>query len=90
MDNGIVPCWIYKGDRHRDTFLYLVEEDGFHRVPAELMVRMGTLQLVMRLDLHPGRRLARENILTVLEDLRTKGYHLQLSPKIEPGHFALE
>jgi len=90
MDTGKVPCWIYKDDRHRDTFVYLSEEDGFNRIPAELRTRMGTLRLVMRLDLHAGRTLARENVLTVLKNLRTKGYHLQLPPQLDPGRFARE
>jgi uncharacterized protein YcgL (UPF0745 family) len=65
-------------------YLYLATEDGFDDLPAGLLARFGRPELVMRLDLSPGRPLAREDTATVLRNLHELGYHLQLPPKLVP------
>jgi uncharacterized protein len=79
-----LPCWIYKSPRKGEMYLYLAAEDGFDMVPPALMERFGTPRLVMRLDLHPGRPLAREDVASVMANLRRQGYHLQLPPELRP------
>jgi uncharacterized protein YcgL (UPF0745 family) len=79
-----LPCWIYRSGRKDEMYLYLAQEDGFQRVPEALRDLFGTPILVLRLDLHPGRRLAREDVAHVIDDLRHQGYHLQLPPLAVP------
>lgn len=83
-----VPCWIYKSARKDEMYLYVATEDGFDAVPQALIERFGPRRLVMQLDLHPGRPLAREDVAQVMANLQTQGYHLQLPQEIRPDlHF---
>lgn len=65
-------------------YLYLAAEDGFDDLPEELRKGFGQPTLVMELDLHPRRRLARVEVSKVIENLYDRGFHLQLPPDIQP------
>ncbi|MCB1751140.1 MAG: YcgL domain-containing protein [Gammaproteobacteria bacterium] len=80
--DGSINCWIYSSPRQDQMYLYLQQKDGFDSLPGELLLRFGPPRLVMELTLHSGRKLARENVLQVMRNLRERGYHLQLPPKI--------
>ncbi|MAT64237.1 MAG: hypothetical protein CMN57_01170 [Gammaproteobacteria bacterium] len=73
-------CAIYKGDRKVDTYLFIEREGDFSRVPDSLLQLLGNLELVMTLDLHPGRSLARADPDQVREHLRGQGFYLQMPP----------
>ena len=73
-----VTCWIYRSNRRDELYLYLAKENAFNEIPAELMDRFGTPTLVMELDLHPGRRLEREETARVIANLREQGFHLSM------------
>ncbi len=90
MTNASLRCWIYKVDRHDDVYLYLARESGFAVVPEDLMRTLGTPQLVMELCLSAERRLAREDVIQVMHNLRSRGYHLQLPPSLRPRFYAAE
>ncbi len=75
--------WIYKGSRRAETYLYVPEENNFQRVPKELLDALGTLELVMNLELDERRRLARVDAKDILMSVSQVGYFLQLAP-IEP------
>jgi len=77
-------CWIYRSTRRDEMYLYLRAEDDFEPVPDTLLARLGRLELVMDLDLYPGRRLARADAATVMESLKSRGYYLQMPPGPEP------
>ena len=64
-------------------YLYLKQKDAFDALPEELMRRFGSPALVMELALHAGRKLAREDIHTVMNNLAERGYHLQMPLKIK-------
>ena len=66
-------------------YLYLRQEGAFESLPVPLLRRFGSPQLVMRLELYPERKLAREDVLKVMNNLRDHGYHLQLPPEIKPN-----
>ncbi|HSS65439.1 MAG TPA: YcgL domain-containing protein [Gammaproteobacteria bacterium] len=83
-------CWIYKGARRGDMYLYLAREGGFEAAPEALIEKMGKLELVMELELHPGRKLARADITEVMRSLESKGYYLQLPPARIPGRHRLQ
>ena len=76
-------CAIYKGDRKVDTYLYIEREDDFSRVPDSLLQLLGELELVMTLELHPERTLARADPDQVREHLRSQGFYLQMPPDKE-------
>lgn len=79
-----LPCWIYKSPRKNEMYLYLAKEDGFEDLPEALMSRFGRPELVMELELHAGRPLAREDVDTVMANLRERGFHLQMPPELDP------
>lgn len=65
-------------------FLYLREQDAFDLIPEALRSRFGTPQYVMELTLTPERRLAREDVAVVIDNLAGQGFHLQLPPDLDP------
>ena len=79
----VVPCWIYRSSRKNEMYLYLAQENDFENIPKPLLDRFGQATLVMEIELHPGRDLARENITEVMTNLREQGFHLQMPPDIQ-------
>lgn len=80
-------CTIYKGSRESELYLYVLKGDDLSGIPEELLSRMGELEEVMSLALTANRKLARVKVETVLEEIKTNGYFLQLPPNIEPAVF---
>ncbi len=78
--NPRMLAYVYKSTRRPDTYVYLAARDDFARLPEALRVQLGTLGFVLELALSPTRALARENPVQVMENLATRGYHLQLPP----------
>ena len=78
-----LTVWIYKGSRRTETYLYVPEENNFQRVPKDLLDAMGTLELVMQLDIDEQRRLGRVDVKDVMKSVSRVGYFLQLQP-LEP------
>jgi uncharacterized protein YcgL (UPF0745 family) len=78
-----LTVWIYKGTRRAETYLYVPEENDFQRVPQDLLDALGTLELVMELELDEGRRLARVDTKEIMKGVSRVGYFLQLAP-LEP------
>ncbi len=73
-------AYVYKSLQRADTYLYLAARDDFARVPEPLRTRLGTLAFALDVDLSPGRKLAREDVATVMENLAARGFHLQFPP----------
>lgn len=73
-------AYVYKSLQRADTYLYLAARDDFARVPEPLRARLGTLAFALDFDLAPGRKLAREDVATVMENLAARGFHLQFPP----------
>jgi uncharacterized protein len=69
MSQSNLPCWIYKSPRKDEMYLCLAAEDGFGAVPPALIERFGTPRLVIRLDLHPDRSLALEDVASAMANL---------------------
>lgn len=80
------PCWIYKSPRKEEMYLYLAAREGFEVLPRALLDHFGPPVFVMELALHPERRLARENVVKVMDNLDTQGFHLQMPPEIRPDY----
>jgi uncharacterized protein YcgL (UPF0745 family) len=79
----IVRCRIYKSTRREEMYLYLRGEENFDDVPDALLAQLGRLELVMELDLHAQRKLARADVRKVMESLDRRGYFLQMPPAQE-------
>lgn len=74
-------CVVYRGAREADTYLYVAHADDLARVPAALLARLGELEAVLELELHPARQLARADVNDVLRALHEDGFYLQLPPR---------
>ena len=66
-------------------YLYLRKRDDFACLPDELAKRLGRLDFAMQLELDKNKKLARENIVTVMDNLEKQGFHLQM-----PGDTAID
>ncbi|MDF2489593.1 MAG: hypothetical protein K0S77_2215 [Pseudomonas sp.] len=73
-------CSIYKSPRKNGMYLYVLKADALNRVPEGLLPFFGTPAHAFDLVLTPERKLAREDIAKVLENLDSQGYHLQMPP----------
>jgi len=82
-ENKHVNCWIYRSPRQEQMYLYMKQKDDFDLLPSELKQHFGSPSLVMELTLHAGRTLAREDVCSVMSNLKEQGYHLQMPPKID-------
>ena len=76
-------CSIYKSPRKNGMYLYVLKADGLQRIPEGLLPIFGTPMHAFDLVLTPERKLAREDIVKVLENLDNQGYHLQMPPPDE-------
>ncbi len=79
-ERPVTQCSIYKSSAKADAYLYVEREDDFSRVPTALLSKLGRLEWVMNLQLHPERPLARADAGQVLAQLRVEGYFLQMPP----------
>ena len=71
-------CHIYRSNLKLDTYLYLIDKDDFSVIPQELLRVFGPPEFSFSFDLTEGRQLAKEDTAEVIENLETRGYHLQL------------
>ncbi len=80
-----MQCFIYRCTLKPDMYIYLAEEDVFDNVPKEIFNTLGIVEFSMELELTPDTKLAREDIQTVLDNLKQHGFHIQL-----PGDESIE
>ena len=71
---------IYRCSKQQEMYLYTRADFKIETLPQALCTRMGALAQVMTLSLHPQRKLARVDVLRVIEKLQQDGYFLQLPP----------
>lgn len=78
----MTPCLIYRCSKQDEMYLYLREDlNPDEHLPDALRARTGRLTQVMRLELHPERRLARADVARVIEQLQAQGWYLQMPPQ---------
>ena len=75
-----MKCVVYKGVRKSEAYLFVIRDSDISKVPSDLLEALGTLEKVMNLELSPGQTLARADPDTVRQQLRDKGFYLQLPP----------
>ncbi|HDY97901.1 MAG TPA: YcgL domain-containing protein [Pseudomonas sabulinigri] len=76
-----VLCSIYRSTKKMGMYLYVPREKGLSEVPPELMKLIGRAEHAMDMILTEERKLAQEDILKVLANLREQGYHVQMPPQ---------
>ena len=77
-------CEVYKSSKTDNLFLYVARDEGLQRVPEALLEKFGTPKLALTIDLHPGRSLAKEDPVKVLDAIESNGFFLQILPHITP------
>lgn len=74
-------CNVYKSAKTNDVYLYVARDEGLLRVPGALLEKFGEPELALTIDLHPSRRLAREDPVKVIAAIDENGFYLQLPPQ---------
>jgi len=75
--------YIYKSRKKEGLYLYIIKKDDFSQVPQALYDSMGSEpEFVMELELTPDIKLAREDVITVIKNLESQGFHVQIPPPI--------
>ena len=75
-----MQAYVYKSLKKADTYVYLAARDDFTRLPEPLRMQLGALEFVLDLALTPERKLAREDVAVVRDNLVSRGFHLQFPP----------
>jgi hypothetical protein len=76
-----METFIYKSRKREELYIYLANHDDFSVVPEDLMASLGKEpEFVMKLTLSEERKLAREDVRKVMQNLQEKGFHLQMPP----------
>lgn len=81
-------CDIYRSSKKEEMYIYIAcdpkqeqtDEDPLANVPEAIQKAFGRPTFVMRLELTASRKLARVNVLHVMDSLTTKGFFLQMPP----------
>lgn len=76
-------CSIYRSPRKQGMYLYVPRAKGVSELPEALLTLFGKPEHAMDMVLTEERKLAREDIHKVLENLQTQGFHLQMPPQQE-------
>lgn len=75
-----MQAYVYKSLKKADTYVYLAARDDFTRLPEPLRTQLGALEFVLDVALTPERKLAREDVAVVRDNLMSRGFHLQFPP----------
>jgi len=73
-----ITSYIYRCSAKHDMYIYLAEKDNFDCIPDELKKSLGQLNFSMQLDIGKDRKLAKEKPEQVIDNLKSRGFHLQL------------
>lgn len=77
-----MKCFVFKGSKKDDTYLYTDREDDFDHLPENLCSLMGELSLVLSLDLTDQTSLAQANPKDILEAIEKQGFYLQMPSEL--------
>ena len=78
----MTPCKVYRSEKKAETYLYLADNLPFDELPAELRHPFGDATFVLSLELSAERKLARVDVVKVLEGLAESGYYLELPHRL--------
>lgn len=71
---------VYRSSRTPEMYLYVDAAEDLARVPEALLARFGKPVPALSLMLDAERRLARADAATVLEQIGSAGFFLQMPP----------
>jgi len=80
---SVIECAIYKTKKRDGLYLYVKSQDDFSDVPDGVMQQFPQPEHVFDIELSSDRPLAREDVVEVMKNLQTQGFHLQMPPKQE-------
>ena len=75
-----MQCSVLRSSHKNFTYIYLLAGHDYEDLPIALKKVFGEPEFVMTLDLSPDRKLAYEDVNTVMQSLSNQGYHLQMPP----------
>lgn len=78
-----MQCYIYRSSIKEGLYVYLADEDGLERLPEPVLKQLGTPEFSLSLDLQPDRKLVQEDARVVLDNLASRGFHVQMPRDIE-------
>lgn len=80
-DNGTttLEVFVYSSSKKSGYYVYLKEKDDFDTIPSSIRPALGDLTLALTFNLSPASKLATEDPQAVLNNLQTRGFHLQIS-----------
>lgn len=73
-------CDIYRSPRKDEMYLYVDKREGTGRVPENLLELFGEPRHLTTMLLTPEKKLARADAGKVLNEIRERGYYLQMPP----------
>lgn len=73
-----MKSFIYRCNNKPGMYIYLAEEDVFENVPKKIYDSLGIIEFSMELDISEITKLAREDVKTVIANLKEHGFHIQL------------
>jgi len=76
-----MECKIYKGKRKQDHYLFLPVEKKLVDIPESILNMLGTMELVMQLNITKDMVLAQSDPEQVLNVITEKGFYIQIPPK---------
>ena len=79
-----MKCTVMRSSLKDFTYIYLSEDMQFDELPNSLREVFGEPEFVMTLELTVERKLAYEVTEQVMQNLREKGFHLQMPPTHDP------
>lgn len=79
-----MTCYVYRSSVREGLYVWLADEAGLETLPEPVRRQLGRPELAMTLELDEHRRLGQEDAREVLDQLESRGFHLQLPRDIEP------
>jgi len=76
-----MECNIYKGKRKQDHYLFLPAERTLEDVPETILEMLGTMELVMKLNITKETVLAQSDPAKIINVISEKGFYIQIPPK---------
>ena len=79
-----MQCHVYRSSTRDGLYVWMREPDALDTLPEPVRRQLGLAELAMSFDLSPDRRLGQEDAATVLANLESRGFHVQMPRDIEP------
>ena len=79
-----MQCVVYRSSKKAGLYVYLPAEAALDSLPEHVKMQLGNAELALTFELHMNRTLGSEKAETVLANLETNGFHVQMPRDIEP------